>query len=150
MRYPLIQNRTQFHNLQNSTNHFKYFYLLNYSEIWFHIHTSKCGEYRWFQVSSIKKKIPGFFCSILLYEQCEFMLELFNMSLYFEISKQNIFFTFWFLLINYINFTECKKTCFVTKLCKCLKINSIDSNLWNVRNLFFSSWIEKYYNSYKR
>ena len=110
-KYSTIQNKTYFHNLQNSMKHWKYFYLLDWNKICLHIIVLN-------RESLDDFKFPSF--SIKHFQHCFVQ---FITILYFEISEHNELFTF--LLFHYFNSTVCKKTCFVTKLCKCLKISLI-------------------------
>ena len=118
-KYSTIQNKTYFHNLQNSMKHWKYFYLLDWNKICFHIIVLN-------RESLDDFKFPSF--SIKHFQHCFVQ---FITILYFEISEHNELFIF--LLFHYFNSTVCKKLVLLPncvnawkyhwfKSVKCLKI----------------------------
>ena len=114
-----------FHNLQNSMNQWKYLYLLNYSKICLHI--ILLNTCRWYH----DFKFPPFSITNFSHFSVQFgcknniitlRLESFNvLSRYiWNIQTEHIVYIY---IVYYLNPTiYIKLNCFVTKLCKCLKI----------------------------
>ena len=92
-KYLTIQNKTHFHNLQNSMNYWKYFYLLIYSKICLHIILLNTVQ----MISSFlhfKKN-----SQILLKNNLILILEFFNalsFAIFWNIRTESIMYTFLF------------------------------------------------------